>query len=193
MELAPDVYQFLKNLKPIALVYAAVLSIVIILSIFFQWKIIKIFIDSLMGWTLLSIPFVGVLVVTLDKEFHIKEDEYTIRGHHKEKLYKFSMVWGVALCLMGIIGLYLSNNYKRYYSFQCQEFYLEPTTGIYHIFDDCEYRGNKADKEFEDYFILSKVSGIDLIDSNHTLCEACKERAEDMDAEIGSYQYFKRP
>jgi len=48
MELAPDTYQFLKDLKPIALLYALVLGLMVILSMFFQWSFIKFFLDCMM-------------------------------------------------------------------------------------------------------------------------------------------------
>lgn len=76
MELAPDTYQFLKDLKPIALLYALVLGLMVILSMFFQWSFIKFFLDCMMGWTLLSIPFVGVIIVAFDKEFTVEDYSY---------------------------------------------------------------------------------------------------------------------
>ena len=50
MELVPDIYQFLKGLKPIALIYAVVMGVMITLSLFFQWSFIEFFIEIMMGW-----------------------------------------------------------------------------------------------------------------------------------------------
>lgn len=192
MELAPDTYQFLKGLKPIALLYALVLVTMIMLSMFFQWIVIKFFIDCMMGWTLLSIPFVGVLIVALDKEFKVKDYEFDAQSLRKTRSYKLSATWGIILCLIGLVGLYYSNSYKRYYGFQCQDFYLERVTGVYHILNDCEYIGVDDNDEPIENPIIIKVGGKDILDTDYEFCVACKEWAEEAKAEAATYQY-RRP
>lgn len=192
MELIPDTYQFLKGLKPIALLYALVLGLMFILSMFFQWSFIKFFLDCMMGWTLLSIPFVGVLIVFLDKEFTVEDCLYSHKEHHKTKRFKFSLVWGIILCIAGIVGLYYSSVYKNYYGFQCQDFYLEQTTGIYHIIDDCDYIGIIEDDKSIDNPVIIKISGKELMETDYKLCEACEEWAEEAEAEAATFQY-RRP
>lgn len=192
MELAPDTYQFLKGLKPIALLYALVLAVMIVLSMFFQWGFIKFFIDIMMGWTLLSIPFVSVLIVVLDKEFQVKDYEFDFQSHHKTHFYKLSSTWGIILCLIGLMGLYYSNSYKKYYGFQCQDFYLERVSGVYHILDDCEYIGVDNNDEPIENPNLIKISGKELLDTDYKLCVACEEWAEDAEAEAATYQYRRR-
>lgn len=191
-ELVPDTYQFLKGLKPIASLYAVVLCIMVVLSLFRQWSFIKFFIDCMMGWTLLSIPFVGVIIVVFDKEFKVGDIFFNIKLHHKEMPYKISMIWGIVLCVAGLAALYYSNRYKKYYAFQCQDFYLEETTGVYHILKDCEYIGMNEDDNQVDNPSIVKLSGKDLLDTNYELCEACKEWAKEAETEISSYQY-RRP
>lgn len=192
MELAPDTYQFLKDLKPIALLYALFLGLMVILSMFFQWSFIKFFLDCMMGWTLLSIPFVGVIIVALDKEFTVEDYLYSHKEHHKAKRFKVSTVWGVLLCIAGTASLYYSSVYKKYYGFLCQEFYLEQNTGIYHIIDDCEYIGIDEDDEPIDKPIIVRISGKELLETNHKLCEICEEWAEEAEATAAEYQY-RRP
>lgn len=70
-DIAPDTYRFLSEMRPFAFIYLGVLAIAVLLSIFVQWSIVKFFIDCMMGWTLLSIPFIGVLIVVLDKEINL--------------------------------------------------------------------------------------------------------------------------
>ncbi len=182
-ELVPDTYQFLTGLKPIASLYAVVLCIMVVLSLFLQWSFIKFFIDCMMGWTLLSIPFVGVIIVVFDKEFKVEDIFFKTKFHHKEMPYKFSMIWGIVLCVAGLITLHYSNRYKKYYAFQCQNFYLEKTTGVYHILNDCEYIGmNEADNPIDNPSIV-KLSGKDLLGTNYELCEACQEWAEEAETE----------
>ncbi|MCM1139095.1 MAG: hypothetical protein NC453_11055 [Muribaculum sp.] len=192
MELAPDTYQFLKGLKPIALLYALVLAVMIALSMFFQWSVIKFFIDCMMGWTLLSIPFVGIIIVALDKEIQVKDYEFDIHSHHKSHSYKLSTIWGIVLCLTGLVGLYCSHSYKKYYGFQCQDFYLERVSGVYHILDDCEYIGVDSNDESIENPDLIKISGKELLDTDYELCVACEEWAEEAEAEAATYQYRRR-
>lgn len=192
MEMAPDIYQFLRGLKPIALLYALVLVVMIVLSMFFQWSFIKFFIDCMMGWSLLSIPFVGVLIVALDKEFHVKDYDFDVHSHHKTHSYKLSATWGIVLCLIGLVGLYYFNSYKRYYGFQCQDFYLERVSGVYHTLDDCEYIGFDNNDEPIENPDLIKISGKELLDTDYKLCVACEEWAEDAEADAATYQYRRR-
>ncbi len=191
-ELVPDTYQFLKSLRPIALLYAVVLCIMVVLSLFLQCGFIKFFIDCMMGWTLLSIPFVGVIIVVFDKEFKVEDILSKTKFHHKEMPYKFSMVWGIVLCVAGLVALYYSNRYKKYYAFQCQDFYLEETTGVYHILKDCEYIGINKDDTLVDNPSIVRLSGRDLLNTNYEFCEACHEWAEEAESEVASYQY-RRP
>ena len=192
MELVPDIYQFLKGLKPIALIYAVVMGVMITLSLFFQWSFIEFFIEIMMGWTLLSIPFISVILVALDKEFSVQEYELKAKFHHQKAPYILSMIWGIILCILGISTLYFSNKYKKYYAFQCQDFYLEETKGVYHIFKDCEYVGEDNNGDQVDNINLINISGKDLLDTEAELCYACEEHAEDAEAEVATYRY-RRP
>lgn len=193
-ELAPDAYRFLSGLKPIALIYALVLGLMIVLSLFLQWGFIKFFLDSLMGWTLLSIPFIGVVIVVLDKEFRVSQSELTTKNHHQMRQYKFSKIWGIGLCMAGIGALYGSSVYKNFYAFQCQDFYLEKERGIYPILDNCKYIDRNRNYEEEEGPVLVKVSGKEIIDdySISELCVACEEWAEDAEAEATSFQFRRR-
>ena len=117
------------------------------------------------------------MIVVLD----IQVKPLTVEEMSKRKTplrYKVSMVWGCCLCIAGIVALYFSGQYKKDYIFKCSDFYLEDTTGIYHIWDDCTYIGlDEDDNLIEDVYCFW-VKGHELEDW-HTICVACKERAED--------------
>lgn len=191
-ETAPDTYRFLSELKPYALIYAGTLAVAILLSLFFQWNVVKFFIDCTMGWTLLSIPFVGVLIVALDKEILLPQSEHWEPVPEKPASYKYSMIWGIILILLGIAALYFSNQYKKYYSFQCQSFFLEQQIGIYHLSDKCEYIGLDENEKPIDNVTLSKVTGKELLEDDYEFCVACREWAEDAEMEYESNRFYRR-
>lgn len=99
-DLAPETYCTLSDWKRLALIYGAVLLLFFLLSLFLQWSFIKFFIDVLMGWTLLSLPFMGVIIVSLDKEVKVQIPEYS---WEKEKIKKLNHTniqkYGELLCV----------------------------------------------------------------------------------------------
>lgn len=191
-DIAPGTYRFLSVLRPYAFIYLGVLAIAVLLSLFVQWSIVKFFIDCMMGWTLLSIPFIGVLIVVLDKEINLPQDERCESSPAKSVSYKFSMVWGVFLIVGGLVTLYFSNQYKNYYAFQCQTFYIEQPTGVYHLRDRCEYIGMAEDEVPVEDVSISKVKGIALSDEDYSLCDAYREWAEDAEMDFEANRYYRR-
>lgn len=191
-QIAPDGYQFLSELKPFALIYAGVLSIVIVLSLYFKWSLINFFIDILMGWSILSIPFVGVLIVAVDKEILIPKRDFWNPKPIKSKAYTYSKIWGITLVITGLVVLYYSNQYKKYYAFQCQTFFLEQPQGIYHIKSNCEHIGSDSNDERIDACELIEIKGHDVLDADYELCDACREWAEDAEMEYGMNRYYRR-
>lgn len=191
-EKAPEAYRFLSELKPVALVYACVLTLATILSLFFQSSLIKFFIDYLMGWTLLSVPFVGVLVVILDKEIDLPQKKWYESEPPKPTSYKRSKIWGIFLLIAGIIALYYSNRYKEYYAFQCQTIYVEQPREIYHLFKACKHIGKDSDGNSIEDYLLIETNGADLLNSNYELCDACREKAEDAGSDYITNQYYRK-
>lgn len=185
---APDLYRKLCKLAPITLIYAIVLVIVFGLSLVFQWSVLQFFIDIMMGWTLLSILFVVVLIVLLDKTVVIEQVidyQGEVIEEVKPKSWGFSVIWGITLCISGLVALYYSAEYKRYYDFQCTTFYVDSNHKLYHYLDDCKYDGDENDAD--EIVELHEVKGVDLLDSDYTLCDACQEYAEDAEWE---YEHF---
>lgn len=192
MELTPNIYRYLKGLKTVALLYATFLGVMVVLSLFLQCGFIKFFIDCMMGWTLLSIPFVAIIIVALDKKFMVRDFAFTHKLHHKELTYKLSMIWGIILCIGGLVALYYSNSYKKYYAFQCQDFYLEENAGVYHILKGCENIGlDEGGNPVENPSIV-EIKGKDLLETDYELCVVCQEWAKEAQAETATYQY-RRP
>lgn len=189
-EVAPDTYRFLSDLKPYTFIYLDILAIAAILSLFVQWNIVKFFIDCMMGWTLLSIPFIGTLIVSLDKEINLPIAHRWESSPKKSVSYKLSMIWGILLIVAGLLTLYFSNQYKKYYAFQCQTFYLEQPSGVYHMRKHCEYIGFTKTEPIENVSI-SKVKGIYLLDEDYTLCVACKEWAEEAEMYVEAHRFYR--
>lgn len=186
--IAPEPYDFLRNLKTIALIYAVILVIFFVLSLHFYNAFIKYFINIMMGWTIMSVIFTVVLIVILDKNVSIKKDDEC-----KTPLrYRLSMVWGITLCLIGITYLFISNSYKHDYAFYCQVFYLEDTSNVFHIRKDCKYIGENTDGDPLNNVHVSEIKGYELRGDEYSLCVACKEWIEDAEIEYGSSKFCRR-
>ncbi len=179
--LSPETYYFLQFLKPAALWYGVLLGVMALLSVFFQSSIIAYFLNIMMGWSIVAILFTGVVVIALDKEYEVEEDDPDNPAANR---YKQSRIWGITLLILGLAALFLSNSYKQKYNFQCESFYLEPSAHLYHIREDCAYIGENEDMEDAPHSEIVEVKGKDLEDTNHELCIACKEWAEDVGHDI---------
>lgn len=191
-EITPEIYSTLSKLKPYVPIYLGVLAIAVLLSLFVQWSIVEYFIDCMMGWTLLSIPFIGVMIVIFDKEISIPQAERWEPKPKKPVSYIFSMVWGIILIVAGLLTLYISNKYKEYYAFQCQTFYFEQPTGVCHLRDRCEYIGLDEDEEPIEGVSISKMKGKDLLNEDYTFCDACIEWAEEAEWEFEANRYYRK-
>lgn len=183
-DLVPDVYDFANTTKPFALIYASVLSVFFVLSTLFHSTIIKYFIDFMVGWTIPSLLFIVAIIVLCDIKVSVRTPN-EISSQIMPKRYKFSMYWSFFLCIIGVAYLYLTSQYKKEYDFECSNFYLEDSTGIYHIWNDCNYIGKDEDGNPTENKYISKIKGYELNDW-HTPCIACKERAEDYE---GNFEY----
>ena len=176
-ELIPDVYDLVIVIRPFIFIYASLLLIFFVLSYFFHSSIIKYFIDIMMGWTIPSLLLTLLMIVICDIKVTIRNSKEIIQRITPAR-YRLSMYWFFFLCLAGIAYLYLSNQYKQEYDFKCSNFYLEDSTGIYHIWDDCNYIGIDENGNQTGNKNISKVRGYELNDWQ-TPCIACEERAED--------------
>lgn len=188
-------YDEYKSYAMIVLVIGTcVIAVVLLLSFFFHWGIIRSLLNGLTGTSLLFIAYVAAIVLALDIEVEVEvvepERSYWSKPENKPKptAYNLTIVWGVALIAFGIGAIYFSNKYRKHYAFECDTFLVDHQAGIYHLDwnNDCE---NAA--ETED---LVKMHGYQ-IDKSYTLCEWCEEwaeDAEDAEDEFESSRYFRR-
>lgn len=186
-----DIYEFLRALKPGILIYTSVLALAFVLSMFFQSSIIQFFIDSLMGWTLLPVSFVAVLIVSLDKKIKMPQKDDWEAESAAPNAYKYSIAWGIFLVIAGFVALYCSNEYKKYYAFQCEDFYLEMPQGVYHLRHNCDNIGIDSEDESEVSNSLDKVRGAEISDAGYELCAACEQWAEDVEMEYEAERYYR--
>jgi hypothetical protein len=197
----PTAYAEFKSQKVAAKVYTIVLAVAVVLSLFLYNGFIKFFIDLMLGWTVFFALYLVVIVVSLDRQVEIQVSELDLPRVDKPldlnrlkvpESYGQTKIRGIALCVCAVIVMYFSNVYKKFYAFQCQELYLEATTGVYHLYDDCKYIGRIGDDEYVDDIRVLDVIGADIRCSNYTLCPACKEEAESYDIDVSEWMYRRR-
>lgn len=176
-----NAYDILRGIeaKRIGLLYTMVLFLFLILSQFVRWSLVCFGIDCMMGFTILSIPYLGVLIVACDIQIIVPEHE-KFEDIKKTSHYKWTKVWGIFLLLFGLTMLYFSGRYKRHYDFQCQDFYLGNQE--YHILENCEYLKGMDVKE---------VNGYDLETTypDYSLCSYCNDVGE---AEVWEPRHLRR-
>ena len=132
------------------------------------------------GTSILFIVYIAALVLVLDIQVDVDEPEsgYWYKPEKKPRptTYKLTVVWGVVLIALGISAIYFSNQSRKNYAFECDTFLVDLQAGIYH-FDwdnDCEVASEATD--------LEKMQGYQ-IDKSYTLCEWCKEWAEEVESD----------
>ena len=167
--------------KVIIAIGTCVLSIVLLLSLFFHWSFISSLLSLVTGTSLLFIAYIAALVLVLDIEVDVDEPE----KKPKPAAYKLTIVWGVVLVALGISAIYFSNKYRKHYAFECDTFLVDHQAGIYHLDwdNDCEVAAESGN--------LETMQGYQ-IDKSYTLCEWCEEWAEDAEDEYESNRYFRR-
>ena len=171
---------FLEYAKPVVGIGCCVLAVLYTLSFFFHLAILEYLVSLTNGTSLLFIGFVLEIILLLDKRVDVEVAEHDLWNKQekvsKPKTYKFTVIWGVALILLGVTAIYFSNKYRSRYSFECSTFLVDHNARIYHFDwnDDCE----NAD-EVES---LEEMKGYQ-IGKCYSLCEWCKEACEDAEEE----------
>ena len=166
--------------KTIIAVGSCILTLVLLLSFFFHWGFISSILNLVTGTSILFIVYIAALVLVLDIQVDVDEPEsgYWYKPEKKPRptTYKLTVVWGVVLIALGISAIYFSNQSRKNYAFECDTFLVDLQAGIYH-FDwdnDCEVASEATD--------LEKMQGYQ-IDKSYTLCEWCKEWAEEVESD----------
>lgn len=168
---------FLKYAKPVVGIGCCVLAVLYALSFFFHLDILEYLVSLTNGTSLLFIGFVLEIILLLDKRVDVGVPEHDLWNKQekvsKPKTYKFTVVWGIALILLGVTAIYYSNKYRSRYSFECSTFLVDHNAKIYHYdwIDECE-KAEEAES-------LDEMKGYE-IDTNYTLCEWCEEGLEDL-------------
>ena len=183
--------QFKGYTKIIIIVGTCILSIVLLLSFFFHHWIISSLLNRVTSTSFFFIIYVAAIIVKLDIRVDVDEPEkyYWSMSIPEKKpkptAYKFTVVWGVLLIILGLGAIYFSNEYRRQYAFDCDTFFVDHQAGIYHLDwdNDCEVL-SETDK-------IEKMQGYQ-IDKSYTLCKWCEEWAEVAEDEYGTNRYFRR-
>ena len=183
-----NTYNELKDYaKTIIAIGTCILAFVFLLSFFLHWGIIRILLNLVTGTSLLFVAYIAALVLVLDIEVDVEEPEECFESKLENKpkttAYKLTIVWGVVLIALGICAIHFSNKYRKHYAFECATFFVDHQAGIYHIHwdDDCKAASENGH--------IEKMRGYQ-IDKSYSLCELCREWAED--AEDNSNIYFRR-
>ena len=165
-----------------------ILLVLLGLSFLFHSSIISFLLKLVTGTSLLFIAYVAMWVLLLDIKVDVDEPEVhsweTPKEHAKPLAYKLSALWTVVLIILGIMAIYFSNKYRELYAFECDTFYVDKQAHLYHLdWTECETSERAGN--------LEEMQGNQIPD-NYSLCEQCKEIAEDAGADYDTDRYFRR-
>lgn len=158
------------------------------LSHFFYSSIVSYLLRLVTGMSLLFIAYVAMWVLLLDIKVNVDEPEEMRWEVNKEVVkpipYKLSAMWTIVLIIFGIFAIYYSNKYRKNYAFECETFFVDKQARVYHLnWTECDAIENVEN--------LEEAQGYQ-IGSDFSLCDECKEIAEDAEAEYESDRSFRR-
>ena len=173
-------YDLLKDIaKPIVTIGSCILAVLFLLSLFVHWHFLSSLLNLFTGTSLVFWVYVISLILVLD----IKVDEDESEGYNwsdqvdspKTKKYKFTIVWGVLLIVIGLSAIFFSNRYRKQYAFDCCTILVDKQSGIYHLkwIDDCELA--------EESEGLVEMKGYEIRGTSLTLCKWCEEYEEEVE------------
>lgn len=181
--------EFKDYAKIIIAIGTCILAIVLPLTLFLHWSFISSLLNWFTGTSLTFIAYIASLILVLDIEVDVEEDEsYSCQEPEKKPKpisYKLTIAWGVILIALGIAAIYFSNRYRMHYAFECDTFLVDHQHQMYHL--DCNNRCEIAIETDG----LEKMKGYE-IEASYTICDWCKEWAEDAESEYESDRYFRR-
>lgn len=158
------------------------------LSCFFYSSIVNFLLKLTTGFSIPFIAYIALWIILLDIKVNVDEPEKKSWEEPKEVpkplVYKFTIIWTVILVILGICTIYYSNKYRKHYSFGCETFLVDNKSQLYHLeWSECESAENAEQ--------LEEMQGYQ-IGNSFSLCEECKEIAEEAEAEYESDRYFRR-
>lgn len=158
------------------------------LSVLFHSSIICYFLELVTGTSLLFIAYVAMWVLLLDIKVDVDESEEYSWEHPKKSTkslaYKLSVIWTVVLIIFGIMAIYYSNIYRKQYAFECDTFLVDKQAYLYHLdWTECEASEHAGN--------LEEMLGYQIPD-NYSICQECKEIAEEAEADYNADRNFRR-
>lgn len=176
--------------KYVTIIGSCILAILIPLTFFYHSSIIKWVLELCTGQSLLFIAYIIAWILILDVKVDVDEPETDFWNKPKETpkpiTYKFTIAWGVLLILLGLGAIYFSRKYAKHYAFECSTILVDHQQHIYHL----DWIGDECENVIETDQ-LDRMKGYELDDKNYTLCEACEEYAEEVEAD-GESRFLRR-
>jgi hypothetical protein len=150
------------------------------------WTILRKLFSLCTGYAIPFLIYVVAFIVLLDIQVDAQKSDkwsYDLRGEKEKKspTYKYTVIWGTLLIVVGIMAVYYTNKVSRHYAFQCTEYFVEKEVGIYHLYEDCEYAKDKRK--------LVKMKGYEFEKLGYQICEPCAEYAEDIEGSSEDIYY----
>lgn len=183
-----EVKGWAKIIVPIGTV---ILAVLFQLTHFVYWEFVSSLLSLVTGTSLLFLAYIAALIVVLDIKVDVEEDEYEYYQYEKKDTpkstaYKMTIVWGAILIVLGIAAIYFSNKYRKHYALECSTVLVDHAAGIYHLdYDnDCEVAAEAEN--------LVKMKGYELEQTNYTLCEWCKDWADDVETDYETDRYYRK-
>jgi len=171
-----DLYSSLKSVAIwVFLLGSAILIVLYALSNFLHSGFVSYLLNLTSGVSLLFIGYIAAIIVLVDRRVDVDEPEYYLYNEKKEPKpfkYKLTIVWGVILLAFGVVAIYYSDKYSTHYAFECDTFWVDVKTGIYHLTwnDDCSI-AEEAER-------LDEMQGWQ-IDQTFQFCGECQDALED--------------
>lgn len=183
-------YEFKHYCKIIVVIGTIILVILFTLSNFVYVGSVSNLLSLMTGATILFGIYIAAVIVILDVPVKVEKPDWGYESKTskatKPLSYKLSTIWDIILILLGVTVIFFSNKYKKHYAFECETFLVDTNSGIYH-FDT-----RNGCKEAKMSNSIKKMKGFELDATNYTLCDWCKDWADDAEIYYESNSYFRR-
>lgn len=162
--------------KFVFLAYSGVLAILFFLTKVCHWRLVSEIFSLFTGTSLFFLLYVAFAILCLD----IRVSEvYRVNWR-----YKFTIVWGVFLIMVGLSAIVYTNRWRDAYAFECAHCYIEEESGYFHVHKKCSSITDKS--------LLQESKIYNAQDKGLKFCEECEEWSEDLEHESESLRYSRR-
>lgn len=170
-----DFYDFVFGFAiPIVLVGTPIFLVFFGLTFLCHWDIVCSLFSLVSGFSLLFIAYIISLILVIDRLLLYRVCKK--RASH----YSLTVIWGIVLIVLGITLCFVTNNYNKQYKFDCADWYVDETKGIYHW-------SKKCDNMSSDTYV---IKGYEIRGKGLELCDYCKDELDDYES---SYEPIRRP